>query len=158
MKTIKSKMLGIYGMVFIALMMTVVGAFVAVDTQRQHLVLTELLSKQKLLVERVTFSTINASEIGLANKERFQDKLDENQTALAEYTGAVDFMLQAFTDKAYPLDGKIVELRFRDEFLVIFDDALDQSRDQWSDAKESVKWLLDPEHLEDQIVYEKKVR
>lgn len=150
-------MLGIYGMVFVALMMTVIGAFVAVDTQRQHLVLTELLSKQKLLVERVTFSTINASETGLANKERFQVKLEENQAALDEYTGAVDFMLNAFTIKEYPLDGKVVELKFRDAFLVIFDDALEQSKEQWVEAKQDVEWLLDPDNLHDQVLYETKL-
>jgi len=157
MKTIKNKMFGIYGMVFVALMMTVIGAFVAVDTQRQHLVLTELLSKQKLLVERVTFSTINASETGLANKERFQEKLEENQAALHEYTGAVDFMLNAFTIKEYPLDGKVVELKFRDEFLIIFDNALDESKTQWLEAKADVEWLLNPEHLSDEVVYEAKL-
>ncbi len=157
MKTIKSKMIGIYVMVFIALMMTVIGAFVAVDTQRQHLVLTELLSKQKLLVERVTFSTINAAETGLANPDRFEVKLSENQAALEEYTGAVDFMLQAFTDKAYPIDGKIVELKFRDAFLTIFDSALDKSREEWAEAKTDVDWLLTPENIRSADTYEAKL-
>lgn len=157
MKTIKGKMLSIYGMVFLALFLTVAGAFVAVDTQRQHLILTELLSKQKLLVERVTFSTINAAEIGLANPDRFLKKLEENNDALNEYTGAVDFMLQAFTDKAYPIDGKIVELKFRDEFLIIFDNALDQSKAEWANAQNEVRWLLNPEHLSDLSAYETRL-
>lgn len=157
MKTIKGKMFSIYGMVFLALFLTVLGAFVAVDTQRQHLVLTELLSKQKLLVERVTFSTINAAEIGLANPERFNDKLEENSDALKEYTGAVDFMLQAFTDKAYPIDGKIVELKFRDEFLIIFDNALNESKAEWAKAQEEVKWLLNPENLNNSAEYEARL-
>lgn len=157
MKTIKGKMLSIYGMVFLALFLTVLGAFIAVDTQRQHLVLTELLSKQKLLVERVTFSTINAAEIGLANPERFLDKLEENNDALEEYTGAVDFMLQAFADKAYPIDGKIVELKFRDEFLIIFDDAVEESKDEWNKAREEVNWLLDPSNLADTKAYETRL-
>jgi len=157
MKTIKGKMLSIYGMIFLALFLTVAGAFVAVDTQRQHLILTELLSKQKLLVERVTFTTINASEIGLANTDRFIEKLEENQEALNSYTHMVDFMLQAFADKEYPLDGKVVRLKFRDEFLIIFDDALDRSFNEWENAKEEVAWLLNPDNLDDKVAYETRL-
>ncbi|MCH4888412.1 HD domain-containing protein [Acidaminobacter sp. JC074] len=157
MKTIKGKMLSIYAMVFLALLATVIGAFVAVDTQRQHLVLTELLSKQKLLVERVTFSTINTGEIALANPERFNEKLSENTDAITEYSGAVDFMLQAFEDKEYPLDGRIVRLKFRDEFLVVFDDALNTSKLEWQEAKQTIDWLLRAENLQDIDKYQEEL-
>ncbi len=64
------------------------------------------MSKQKLLIERVTFTTINAAETGLANKDRFILKSEENSESIAAYKEGVDFMLGAFTDLEYPLDGK----------------------------------------------------
>lgn len=157
MKTIKGKMLSIYALVFLALASTVIGAFVAVDTQEQHLVLTELLSKQKLLVERVTFTAINAGENALSNKERYLTTLDQNMFVFEDNSGKVDFMLKAFTDKSYPLDGKIVKLKFRNEFLKIFDQALEVSQTEWSNAKADALWLLDPNNTSDLELYETKL-
>ncbi len=109
MRTIRGKLIIVYLLIFIALALTVISSYIAVDTQKQHLILTELLSKQKLLIERVTFTTINAAETGLANKDRFILKSEENSESIAAYKEGVDFMLGAFTDLEYPLDGKIVK-------------------------------------------------
>ncbi len=128
MRTIRGKLIIVYLLIFIALALTVISSYIAVDTQKQHLILTELLSKQKLLIERVTFTTINAAETGLANKDRFILKSEENSESIAAYKEGVDFMLGAFTDLEYPLDGKIVKLKFRGSFLPIFDEAIAQSK------------------------------
>lgn len=153
MKTIRSKIFSVYVLVLMALAITIVSAYVAVDTQRQHLIITELLSKQKLLIERVMFSTINSAESGLVNEERFIEKLDENGQAITSYQGDVDFMLNAFTILEYPLDGKIVTLKFEGEFLDVFSAAVSDSRGNWESAKEDVAWLLDPTNLSDKALY-----
>lgn len=157
MKTIKGKMFIIYAMVFIALLITVIGAYIAVDTQRQHLILTELLSKQKLLVERATYSTINAAEAGLVNQDRFIEKLEENQGSIEQNIGSVDFMLDAFTIKSYPIDGKEVALKFKDEFMTIFDQALEESKTEWTTAKASITYLLNPDNLSNLNTYKKEL-
>ena len=63
--------MSIFILILSAMLIIIGSSYVAVDTQKQHLVLTELLSKQKLLVERVTFTALNSSEIALYNPDRF---------------------------------------------------------------------------------------
>lgn len=157
MKTIRSKIFSVYVLILLALAITVVSAYVAVDTQRQHLIITELLSKQKLLIERVMFSTINSAEAGLVNEVRFIEKLEENDASITGYEKDVDFMLNAFTILEYPLDGKIVKLRFEGEFLEIFSEAVDASKVNWKVAKEEVDWLLNPENLKDIDTYQNRL-
>jgi len=157
MRTIRGKLIIVYLLIFTALALTVISSYIAVDTQKQHLILTELLSKQKLLIERVTFTTINAAETGLANKDRFKLKSEENSKSIAAYKDGVDFMLGAFTDLEYPLDGKIVTLKFRGSFLPIFDEAIAQSKSNWKDIKTDVHWLLDSNNLEDLTLYEQRL-
>ncbi len=153
MKTIRSKIFSVYVLVLLALVITIVSAYVATDTQRQHLIITELLSKQKLLIERVMFSTINSAESGLVNEERFFEKLEENTASINGYENDVDFMLNAFTILEYPLDGKIVKLKFGGEFLEVFSNAVERSKGNWSEAKEEVRWLLNPDNLDDKALY-----
>lgn len=157
MKTIRSKIFSVYILVLIALAVTIVSAYVAVDTQRQHLIITELLSKQKLLIERVMFSTINSAETGLVNQERYLEKLDENSSTIHGYEGAVDFMLNAFTILEYPLDGQPVKLKFEGEFLEVFSAAVEESKGNWEAAKLEVDWLLDPNNLEDKALYTERL-
>ncbi|MDH8677181.1 HD domain-containing phosphohydrolase [Fusibacter bizertensis] len=157
MKTIRGKLLLIFMLVFVALFVTTASAYVAVETQKQHLILTELLSKQKLLVERVTFTAINMGEIAIYDKDRFQKLKSDNEAQLKEYEGAVDFMLNAFSIKEYPIDGKIVKLKFSQDFSKILDDALAVSFSKWSDAKAQINWLLDVSNLSDIALYTEKL-
>ncbi len=157
MKTIKGKIFSVYVLVLLALVITIVSAYVAVDTQRQHLIITELLSKQKLLIERVMYATINSAESGLVSEERFIEKLDQNNESIINYKNDVDFMLNAFTILEYPLDGKIVRLKFGGEFLEVFSDAVNQSKLHWKKAKSDVKWLLEPKNLDDKVLYNQRL-
>lgn len=154
MKSIRGKLIFVYILIFLALASTVISSYIAIDTQKQHLILTELLSKQKLLIERVTFTTINAAETGLANQERFLEKNKEHEASLSTYKEGVDFMLRAFTNLEYPLDDKIVKLRFRGAFLPIFNEAIADSKLQWQKVKSEAEWLLNPQNLSNLSLYE----
>ena len=153
MNTIKSKLILIYILVFIAVATTIGSSYIAVNTQKQHLVLTELLSKQKLLVERVTFTIINTAEIAKYDKSNFKENKDENTKYLKEYEAAVDFMLGAFTNKAYPLDGKIVKLSFSSGFTKIFNPAIEETVKDWEQTKVESVWLLDENNLKNDVAY-----
>ena len=157
MKTIKSKIFSVYLLIIMALVITIMSAYVAVDTQRQHLIITELLSKQKLLIERVMFSTINIGEISIVDAEHFEEKLQENRAAISKYEKDVDFMLNAFTILEYPLNGQVVKLKFDGEFLTEFSSAVDASKGNWQLAKEELKWLLAPENLQNSTLYIEKL-
>lgn len=157
MKTIRGKLVLIFILVFVSLFVTTFSAYVAVDTQKQHLILTELLSKQKLLVERVTFTAINMGEIAVYDQTRFLKLKSENASQLKEYEATVDFMLNAFSVRAYPIDGKDVRLKFSKSFALILDDALNTSISKWSDAKAQIAWLQDESNLKDLTGYTKRL-
>lgn len=157
MKTIRGKLLIIYGLIFIAMASTVVSSYIAVDTQKQHLILTELLSKQKLLIERVTFTTNNISETGTVDTTRFLEKKDENIEIINGARHGVDFMLDAFTTLEYPLDGKIVRLKFGEDFLPIFEEAIKNTNYKWTSIQKEVDWLLDENNLDDIDIYKERL-
>ena len=149
MKTIRGKLLIIYSLIFIALTSTVISSYIAVDTQKQHLILTELIAKQKLLIERVTFTTINIAEIGMVDLEKYIERKEENHDTIDYAKGGVNFMLDAFTTLEYPLDGRIVRLKFGKDFLPIFNEAIRNSQSKWNTVQEEVDWLLNEKNLED---------
>lgn len=155
MKKISSKIVTVFLLMIIALGSTITSSYVAINTQKQHLVLTELLSKQKLLIERVTFTTLNIAEIALALGEIPEYKKDD----LADgriYFKDVDFMLNAFDILSYPISQEeTIELDFRDEFKVIFDAAIDEALIDWQKVKELSTYLGNSENINDRDAYYK---
>lgn len=153
MKKISSKIMTVFLLMIIAMGSTITTSYVAINTQKQHLVLTELLSKQKLLIERVTFTTLNIAEIGLALGEIPDYKKDDVADG-RNYVKDVDFMLNAFDILSYPIsETDTIELEFRDEFKVIFDAAIDEALIDWQKVKELSSYLGNSDNLKDKDAY-----
>jgi HD-GYP domain-containing protein (c-di-GMP phosphodiesterase class II) len=157
MKSIRFKLMSIFVLVFTAMFVVVVSSYIAIDTQKQHLVLTELLSKQKLLVERATYTTINSGEVALYNTSRFMETKDDNLKSIKTYVSSVDFMFNAFESRIYPLDGTNVKLKFNEAFSQVFDQGLVRSVASWEKAKADIDWLFDSNNLKDIVTYEERL-
>lgn len=157
MKKLSTKIFTIFLLIIIALGSTIFASYLAVDTQTQHLVLTELLSKQKLLVERVTFTVIELGDVGLYHPEDFEARKQEIDPSLKQYTGDVDFMLNAFDTLEYPLGNRIVKLKFDEDFKVIFAQAIAGATERWNAVKTSIEYLDNPENLNDHEAYRKEL-
>ena len=61
-KTITSKVAVIMVLFLLSLFIVIGAAFIATDTQNQHIMLTDLLTSQELFVERVTYKTLSVAE------------------------------------------------------------------------------------------------
>ncbi|WP_432666599.1 HD domain-containing phosphohydrolase [Wukongibacter baidiensis] len=157
MKKLSSKIIIIFLLVFIALASTVLTSYIAIDTQKQHMILTELLSKQKLLIERVINISGNTAEFALIEPTSLEEKSSENIETVNKYIDTVEFMLHAFETKQYPIDkDEVVELKFRKDFEKIFLDAIKESQGQWKDVKDSVSYLMNKENITNYEEYRNK--
>ena len=65
LRRLSTKLYIVFLLMFVTLASVVVTSYIAVDTQSQHLVLTEMLGSQELLTERVTFTLTSIGEAGL---------------------------------------------------------------------------------------------
>lgn len=105
-KKISSKLMLIFTIMFVSVVSTSVTSYLAVTTQEQHLMLTELLSRQKLLIERIVFRTINVAEIGELDKQKFIEKLNNVKTDLDSDISEIDKLFQDSKERRYTFRGK----------------------------------------------------
>ena len=140
---------------FLAVVITSVSSYYAVDTQEQHLLLTELLSRQKLYIERVVNQTINLAEVGAVDQDKFRELLAENRGELQNNVAEVERLFSNAQNRVYTLREEDIELKFRDEFATLFDDALEKAFSSWQETKEQVEFLTQAENIEQNEKYQK---
>lgn len=149
------KIVFIFFLILVALAFNVISSYYAVDTQEQHLLLTELLSKQKLLIEQVVYETSNLSNLAMANEEIYLEKLSQNRGIIEQKMMEVDTLFTAAIDREYILDQDPIQLKFRDEFAVLFDRVLYEAVKEWEKSKNNIAFLLDQQHLEEKETFKK---
>lgn len=140
---------------FLVLVITSVSSYYAVDTQEQHLLLTELLSAQKLYIERVVNQTVNVAQLGTIDQAKFQNQLTQNRKQLEGNIAEVDRLFSNARNRVYTLRDENIELKFRDEFARLFDDALAEAYASWQETKEQVAFLTTPENINQGAEYER---
>ena len=67
-------------------------------------------------------------------------------------------MLTAFEKRKYPINGKIVELKFRKVFSHKFDSALSIYNNDWTQAKQISDILLDEKNIGNKAEYKKNIK
>lgn len=145
MKSIKGKLFLVYALIFIALSLTIFSSYVAGDTSNQHLMLSELLAEQRLQVELVILTTVNLSNIRLIDEEKYLEIKDQTIIAIEQYKIGVEKVLEAFQTRKYHFDNKIQELKFEDDFEIIFIKTVLEARKNWDNAYEEIQALIQPE-------------
>lgn len=145
MKSIKGKLFFVYALIFIALSLTIISSSVAVDTSNQHLMLSELLSEQRLQVELVILTTINISNIRLIDEDKYNEMKDQTIEDIEQYKIGVEKVLEAFQKREYYYNNKIQALKFEGDFEIVFIKAVLEARKNWDNAYEEIQALIQPE-------------
>ncbi len=158
LKTIKGKILTVYFLILAALVSTISASYISSDTQSQHIILTELLSMQKLAMEKITLITQTISEEAIYdNMDKYKNKNTKYKDEVAKYKDNINIILKNFKKKEYILeDGKKIKLKFRGQFLKEFDEALDDAILKWVDLQMDIDYLLNPNNLDDMLLYKYK--
>lgn len=153
-KTMTSKVVIVMVLFILALVVVITSAFIAIDTQDQHIMLTELLTKQELFVERVTFKTIAIASIAMVDEEEFEKRVLNNKSEILDEIKEVDLMLSYFEKRIFiSPTGKIRPLKFRKSFLLLLDSAVSETKLEWMTARAKVEYLLDSKNIEDYYEY-----
>jgi len=145
----------VFLLMFITLASVVVTSYIAVDTQRQHLILTDMLGSQELLSERVTFTLSSIGEMGLNNPEGFHDNLDDRKEVIEKYYTSVERMLIGFRNYEFEYtENNVVQLEFRADFAEQFDIAVDRNLELWATVRTYIDYLTNADNLSDAIQYQ----
>ncbi len=158
LRKLSTKLYIVFLLMFVTLASVVVTSYIAVDTQRQHLVLTDMLGSQELLTERVTFTLSSIGETGLNNPDSFSDNLDGRLEGIERYYDSVEEMLVGFDIYEFRYtDDNIVKLEFREAFRKEFDYAIDKNLELWKDVRYYIDFLTNSENLANKTAYEDKL-
>lgn len=158
LKRISTKIISIFALILICLTITIAASAVAVDTQMQHIAITELIAAERINIERVIDVTDAVARTYLAGNEPPID-LEELDGTINASEEMIDGIVDSIRNKSYTLvDGEVYELKFRDEFEYQLFDALDQFEANWIETKSDVDFLIDETNMSDRdsykIVYE----
>lgn len=154
LKKLSTKLYIVYILMFVTLASVVITSYVAVDTQRQHLILTDMLGAQSLLSERVGYQLTIVGQIGMTMNDTANQSVMQQRESITENYNAVQEMLEGFVRRRFEYtEGKVVELHFQEDFERVFDQALQQSISSWSQVRYYINYLTDPENLADHESY-----
>jgi len=158
LRKLSTRLYIVFLLMFVTLASVVVTSYIAVDTQSQHLVLTEMLGSQEILTERVTFTLSNIGELGLVQPETFDENVNTNLESIKGYYDTVQRMLNGFDTYAFEYtEGNIVELKFRKDFRESFDVAVDRNLELWTDVGYYIEFLTDKNNLNNPGEYKVKL-
>jgi HD-GYP domain-containing protein (c-di-GMP phosphodiesterase class II) len=148
MKTIRGKLLLVYGLFLIILIVSIYSSYVAIDAQHQHLVLNDIFLNQKLLIERISQNTVNVGNTAVVNLMYFDIQREENIDKIEDSIVELEIINNSIRNLQYEKDGEIIPLKFKGDFLVIFMEALEDFGENWDQSLETAKWLLNKENIE----------
>ncbi|MBF0242000.1 MAG: HD domain-containing protein [Desulfamplus sp.] len=156
LKRLSSKLIAIFALMFLGLTATTISSYIASDTQKQHLIFTELVSEVKLLTERAAYITENISDLAYTNSQLFKEKLEQEEGNIKIFVDKVDYILSAFRTRQLQKDNKIIKLKFRGEFLEILNSSLINTDLSWNSAKEHIFYLNNINNINDIKNYQLK--
>lgn len=154
LRKLSTKLYFVFLLMFVTLASVVITSYIAVDTQRQHLILTDMLGSQEILTERVTFTLSSIGEMGLNDPDGFAKNVDERQGLINNYYDSVERMLLGFDQYEFEYtENNVVELKFQEDFKRDFDIAVDRNLELWKDVGYYIDYLTDKDNLRDKELY-----
>ena len=158
LRKLSTRLYIVFLLMFVTLASVVVTSYIAVDTQSQHLILTDMLGSQELLAERVTFTLSSIGEMGLNYPEGFNENLADRRAVIEKYYESVEEMLFGFKNYEFEYtEDNVVRLEFRKDFSDQFDIAVEKNIVLWKDVRVYIDFLTNAENLNDRSVYEVKL-
>jgi len=130
-------------LLFTSLIASVGSSLYATDVQKQHIVLTEVLSDYNQLVDRVTRASEYYIELKFYDEKALGDK-EAEIAEIKEYINRVDDIHMYLLALNYPLsDGSSIELDFQGDFKESFLGAVRSSEALWMDVEGNLLSVLD---------------
>lgn len=158
LRRLSTKLYLVFFIMLMTLASVVITSYIAIETQRQHLILTDVLGEQEILTERVTFTLTSLGEMGLNNTEGYMDNVEERRDLVDTYYKRVESILVGFKNYEFEYTpGNVIELEFADDFKIEFDKAVDRNLSIWSEIESYKTYLSSPDNLKDKALYKIKL-
>lgn|GEM_PF-532214 len=140
-KKIVTKVVIIFLIMAVALGMTIGFSYVAVDTQKQHIAITEVVGAERMHMERFSLLTVNVSEAYL-----YKGTVPETSPAYEQIQmsiEALDHIFEELYRRQYTLiDGSVVDLKVEGDFEALMYGKLDQILETFDEARDLSENLL----------------
>lgn len=149
MKKISSKIVAIFILILVNLFVTVIASVVAVDTQQQHIAITEIVADQRINIGQVVNLTDTMARVYVASGD-IPTEINAFKTKVINSTDHIDLIIDNLYQKNYKLiDGSDYKLKFRGDFERDVFANLDQFSQKWIDMKAQTVFLLDSSNMND---------
>lgn len=129
----------------IALSLTIGFSYVAIDTQKQHIAITEVVAAERTNVERFSLMTINVAENRIYNPE--PSNFVEEKEAIQASIDALDHIFYELNNRQYTLiDGSVIELNLSGDFETLMYDKVEEIEEVFDRAKILSGRLIDSDY------------
>lgn len=151
-KKIFFKVIVIFLIMGTALAMTIGFSYVAIDTQKQHIAITEVVGAERMNMERFSLLTVNIGQNKIYNPSG--QASDQN---LRDIQGSVDTLLNLLDELnrgQYTLiDGSVTQLKLQGDFERLLMDKLDEIDHNFAKAQDLSKHILADVYRDDPQAY-----
>ncbi len=158
LRRLSTKLYLVFILMFVTLTAVVVTSYIAIETQGQHLILTDVLGEQEIMAERVTFTLTSIGEMGLNNPQSYNENIESQKDVINTYYRRVQDILTGFKNYEFEYTkGNIIELEFAESFRMEFDAVVQANLEIWDEVGYYIEHLTNPNHLEEQGEYAQKL-
>lgn len=142
MKSIKGKLILTYILIASLLIGTAFYSYATIQVSNQHVLLADLLSKEREYVEKVILLTNELSYVKASDKSLFEERLSHTGPIIETSIDKVNEILASFINKEVELDGELIQLKYSKNFEKEFLSAVGDVKENWQHAYDSIKMIL----------------
>ena len=144
-KKIFFNVITIFLVMAIALSLTIGFSYVAIDTQKQHIAITEIVAAERTNVERFSLMTINIAENRIYNPEP-SDFIEEKE-AIQASIDALEHIFYELNNRQYTLiDGSVIDLNLSGSFETLMYGKVEEIEKVFDQAKLLSGRLIDSQY------------
>ncbi|BEP30039.1 HD domain-containing phosphohydrolase [Helicovermis profundi] len=139
-KKLSFKLILVFMVMVVALTVTIIASYVAIDTQKQHIAITEIISEERILAEKFSSETINLAQSRMSHMY-FTDINDLSKSILLTEE-KFNNLLETIDSRRYTLiDGNEIKLKLGGDFEKKVVNKVEEIRDTFLKSSELSKEL-----------------
>lgn len=151
-----SKIIIIFILIFATLFAVVFTSYLAIDTQKQHIAITEIIGAERMAVERLTDLTTDIAKSNLGNNTMFMNDKSQVEKVINSRMEIDNIFVSLYKRQYRLIDGEIYQLRFRGEFEKKLYKKVDDVVSIWKNARDISSFLINADSIENKEEYLKK--
>lgn len=133
---------------FAALASIVVTGIITIETQRQDLILRDILREQEILIDKTMDRIISIGKLGVDDSKVYLESLGSNLEIINLYYGSVRRTFIGFqTGELEYNKGNVIDLELSSTFRVDFDKWVQSSLNIWDEVEYLKNYLMNPSNL-----------